>query len=134
VAEALTNPGAVSSEIASEFSQGITPTWFTALPTPIQTYLLGQGATGNSTGILNSTVPHNTTLSRTTATLTHGGKTTHITGVVHTTGGHNTKTQAAASSSSAGASSSSSGGASMPTNIIGAGLAGAVGLVGLLAL
>jgi hypothetical protein len=136
LAEALTNSKAVSLELASEFSEGITPTWFTALPTPVQSYLLQQGASSNATGLVNSTIPHNTTLARTTATLTHNHHTTRITGVVHT-GGHTTKPQAAASSSSAAASSSSSsstGGASMPTNIIGAGLAGAVGLVGLLAL
>jgi hypothetical protein len=133
----LTNKGAVSSKLASEFSAGETPTWFTALPTPIQTYLLGQGGASNATGLLNSTaiVHHNGTASTTKTkpvVVTTHGRTTHLTGVAHTTA-KNTNTQAAASSS-AGASSSSSGGASMPTAIIGAGLAGAVGFVGLLAL
>lgn len=40
VAEALTNSAAVSSEIASEFAHSETPTWFTALPSDIQTYLV----------------------------------------------------------------------------------------------
>ncbi|KAI7365795.1 hypothetical protein KC336_g21373, partial [Hortaea werneckii] len=40
VAEALTNSAAVSSEIASQFSAGETPTWFTALPSDVQTYLI----------------------------------------------------------------------------------------------
>lgn len=39
VAEALTNSAAVSSEIASEFMAGATPSWFAALPSDIQTYL-----------------------------------------------------------------------------------------------
>ena len=133
VAEALTNSQAVASEIASEFSAGSTPAWFTSLPTAIQSYLLGPVASqaANATGLLNSTAVANSSSATVvkTKTNTHG-QTTLVTG-------SNTQTAAGASSSAAsssGASSSSSGGASMPTNIIGAGLAGAVGLVGLLAL
>ncbi|EMD01258.1 hypothetical protein BAUCODRAFT_204022 [Baudoinia panamericana UAMH 10762] len=40
VQEALTNSAAVSSQIASQFSAGQTPTWFTALPSDIQTFLV----------------------------------------------------------------------------------------------
>ena len=65
--------------------------------------------------------------------VTTHARTTHLTGGAHTTKAGSSNTKAAASSSS-GSSSSSSGGASMPTAIIGAGLAGAVGFVGLLAL
>ena len=138
VAEALTNTGAVASQIASEFSVGSTPAWFTALPTGIQSYLLGPVASqvSNGTGLLNSTAIANSSSATVVRTTTSTqGHTTLVTGHGRTTatGGSNTQTGAAASSSGA-SSSSSSGGASMPTNIIGAGLAGAVGLVGLLAL
>lgn len=134
VAEALTDPAAVSSEIASEFSAGITPSWFAALPTGIQSYLLGPAASqaANATGILNSTmIGNSSSVTQVKTTTKPNGQTTIVTDAGRTTnGGGNTQTGAAASAS--GSSSSSQGAA--PTNVIGAGIAGAVGLVGLLAL
>ncbi|KAK1068775.1 hypothetical protein LTR74_005433 [Friedmanniomyces endolithicus] len=63
VAEALTNPSAASSDIAAEFATA-TPSWFTALPTNIQTYLVPlatngaslSAAVGNATAAANSTM------------------------------------------------------------------------------
>ncbi|KAF2085202.1 hypothetical protein K490DRAFT_59036 [Saccharata proteae CBS 121410] len=43
---AITNAAAASSEIESEFAAGMTESWFEALPTDIQSYLLGEGSAG----------------------------------------------------------------------------------------
>ncbi|KAK5123064.1 hypothetical protein LTR85_003260 [Meristemomyces frigidus] len=154
IAEALTNSAAVSSEIASEFAAGNTPTWFTALPSDIQTYLVPAATTaanitsanattilgtatgiaanssavsGAQSGILASASAHNSSVisraSLGTSTASSSGSSSSSTG-----------SSSGSSGSSSGSSSSSSAGASMPTAIIGAGLAGALGVVGLFAL
>ncbi|KAF2162352.1 hypothetical protein M409DRAFT_27356 [Zasmidium cellare ATCC 36951] len=135
IQEALTNSAAVSSEIASEFSAGSTPAWFTALPSDVQTYLVPVASFPNATGSVISAGPTNsanstgnsTTLSRTSTR----GPTTITSTATNSGSGSGSNNGASATQ---GESSSSTGGASMPTNIMGLGLAGAVGLVGVLAL
>ncbi|KAK1823703.1 hypothetical protein LTR12_001889 [Friedmanniomyces endolithicus] len=66
VAEALTNPSAASSDIAAEFATA-TPSWFTALPTDIQTYLVPLATNGASlsAAVGNATAAANATMSST---------------------------------------------------------------------
>jgi hypothetical protein len=127
LAVAITNPSAAATIISSEFATG-TPTWFTKLPSDVQTYFLtAQGAavpTAAPTG-------NNGTLS--TAT----GKFSNSTTAAATSSGLTTKLTSAAASTAAttsAKSSSSTGGAALPTGIVGAGIAGAIGLMGMLAL
>ncbi|KXT10856.1 hypothetical protein AC579_1954 [Pseudocercospora musae] len=120
IQEALTNSAGVSSELASEFAAGQTPSWFTALPSDVQTYLVPAGAiaTANATAITSASgapYPSANSTSRSSTT------------------GSSSETGASGTGSSNESSSSSEAGA-MPTAILGAGLAGAVGIVGLLAL
>jgi len=121
-AVALTNSAAAASEISAEFATG-TPTWFTVLPTDVQTYFLtaAGSAAPMTTGFSNTTVTgkfHNSTTSSAAAT----------------SSAEASSTEAAASASGTASSSSSSGGAAMPTQMISAGLAGALGFIGMLAL
>jgi len=130
VSEALAgSTSAVYKEIASEFAASTTPKWFTALPTPVQTYLLGTGAQSIGGGS-NATMHSNHTTTKggphhhTPAKPTHGQTTQH-----HQPGQQSSSSAAAGSSSS----SSSKGAAALPT-VVSGGIIGAVGLVGLLAL
>ena len=151
LAEAAASPTAFAQEVASEISAGNPPAWYTALPPSVQSYLQQSVATGsvgsvslpsasissvtiiagNSTIVANGTIiPNGNSTIHTTrpATRPHGPP-------AHPTNAQESSAVASASAASASAaSSSSSGGASMPTAIIGAGLAGAVGIVGLFAL
>ena len=153
VAEAMTNPAAASSEIAAEFSTA-TPTWFTALPTDIQTYLVplatgGSVAGANITGAANMTAIATSAIGNSTAV--SAGQSSILaslasqnssvvagatTGTSSGAGSSASATGASATrsaSGSAGASSSSAAGA-IPTAVAGMGLAGVVGIVGLFAL
>ncbi|KAK0825322.1 hypothetical protein LTR03_017490 [Friedmanniomyces endolithicus] len=134
VAEALTNPSAASSDIAAEFATA-TPSWFTALPTNIQTYLVPLATNGASlsAAVGNATAAANSTMSSTM--LANG--TAPSAGVAGMNSMNSSGGSAAAASStgsgSSGASSSSKAGA-VPTAVVGMGLAGMVGMVGLFAL
>ena len=126
LAQAAASPCAFSSEVASEFAAGSTPAWFKSLPANLQSALTATASAGNAT-------------TGATTTTSTGKGTTAV--VVKTTGGKTTGSAAssassasASASSAAASSSSSSGGASMPTAVVGAGLAGAMGIFGLLAL
>jgi len=128
-AEALTNPGAAASAISAEFATA-TPTWFSELSPDIQTYLLGQGATTTalvalSTGLSGSNI---------TATGIYSNTTITSSGAAASSSAAKTTGAAAGTTSGKASTSSSTGGASMPTQVIGAGLAGAIGLIGMLAL
>ncbi|KAJ9628000.1 hypothetical protein H2203_003220 [Taxawa tesnikishii (nom. ined.)] len=178
---ATANPLAASSVIASEFSAGATPSWYSALPSDIQTLLnpvvtgaanassitsaiaggitsapaantsaLGVNSTAISasqSAILASIHAQNSSAivaangTAGVASASGSGASTTSSGSSRTSSG-SSSTSGAAAGSSASSSGSSSGsstsssaaGASMPTAIYGMGLAGAVGLVGLLAL
>ncbi|KAK4543675.1 hypothetical protein LTR36_005320 [Oleoguttula mirabilis] len=162
IAEALTNSAAVSSQIASEFAAGQTPTWFTALPSDIQTYLVPvatnsaalSSAVANITAAANATIIATATGIAGNASAVSGAQSgilasasaanssvisraslgTSTAGSSATSTGSGSSSTSGSSGSSSGSSSSSSAGASMPTAIIGAGLAGVLGVVGLFAL
>jgi hypothetical protein len=130
------HPSQVINSLESEFVAGSVPAWFKGLPSAVQTYIVGGGlnsvapsGAANATGKGNSTATHSKTTGKATGI---GGHHTvnGPTGAHHSSGNGPTH-----SAGGAGASSSSStGGAALPTAIVGAGLAGAVGLVGLFAL
>lgn len=175
--EALTNSAAVSSQIASEFAAGETPSWYSAIPSDIKTYLnpsnsaaassivsdLSSQITGMaSIGTASALQPNMTALSGNStavrasqsailssihaqnssviANATAAGTSSGMMNSASMTGAGSSSTGGAGaggssqSSGSSGSSSSSSAGASMPTAIYGMSLAGAVGLVGVLAL
>jgi uncharacterized membrane protein YgcG len=185
VAEAITNSAAVASEIASQFAAGETPTWYSALPTDIQSYLMPSDAAGVSslTAAASSLVTGgvsavtNATSSASSASITtapgslgtgspllgpNGTVATPngtLVGPNGTTNGNSTNLSSSMSSSSSGSSSSGSGSgsgsnsgsnsgsgsssesstgtsdsAAAPTAFYGIGLAGVVGMVGVLAL
>ncbi|EME89760.1 uncharacterized protein MYCFIDRAFT_210177 [Pseudocercospora fijiensis CIRAD86] len=129
IQEALTNSAGVSSELASEFAAGQTPSWFTALPSDVQTYLVP--AIVDATAVTSASgAPHPS------ANSTSGNTTSIIltTRVTSSSSSSSSETGASATGSSSDSSSSSSEAGAMPTAVLGAGLAGAVGIVGLLAL
>jgi len=133
-AVALTNPAAAASEISSEFSTG-TPTWFTKLPTDVQTYFITAAASAVPTTSAAITGTGGTLFSsNSTATGKFLNSTITSTAAATSSGAATSGGAASSAASGSAASSSSSGGASTPTQIIGAGLAGAMGLIGMLAL
>ncbi|RMZ10505.1 hypothetical protein D0862_03233 [Hortaea werneckii] len=126
VAEALTNSAAVSSEIASQFSAGETPTWFTALPSDMQTYLvpLATNSAAASSALANITAaaPNATLVAPTTgmANMTAvssgmassvGSNSTAVTSVSRGTLGSSSATSGSGSSSTSGSDSDSDSGA-----------------------
>jgi len=126
----ITNAPEVGSIIASSFSAGQTPAWYSALPEDVKSYL----------PILYSeqapTTPVPSVQASISASISSSLNTTTISSV-HSASLKATTTEAssvAGSASSAGASSTSSGGASYPSAVVGAGVAGALGLLGMLAL
>lgn len=135
IQEALTNSAGVSSQLASEFAAGETPTWFTALPTEVQTYLVpaianatavtttGTASATGTGGLIPSNSANGTALSFTSSTLTSTRRTTE-----------SESSQTGASATGSRASSTSSEAGAMPT-IVAMGFAGlAAGMVGVLAL
>ncbi|KAI7157776.1 hypothetical protein KC349_g5373 [Hortaea werneckii] len=125
VAEALTNSAAVSSEIASQFSAGETPTWFTALPSDVQTYLvpLATNSAAASSALANITAaaPNATLVAPTTgmANMTAvssgmassiGSNSTAVTSVSRGTLGSSSATSGSGSSSTSGSDSDSDSG------------------------
>ncbi|KAK4634366.1 hypothetical protein CLAFUW4_00840 [Fulvia fulva] len=137
IQEALTNSAAVASDISAEFAAGSTPAWFTALPTDVQTYLVPSQLYPNATatGTLISVGPTNsanaTGYGNSTRSSSTSGRSTNTVTATETGEGSE---ETGASATQGESSSSSSAGASMPSAIVGMGLAGAVGLVGVLAL
>lgn len=174
VAEALTNSAAVASEIQSQFAAGETPSWYSALPTDVQGYLVPTDAGGvssltaaasslvSSASIAGGNATSNAITSAPSVTgtggLPAGSAGTLIQNGTVTSGGNgtsaagNSSTQltsrtasgpnSAATSDSTGTSggsddsttTDSEGAAAAPTAFLGMGLAGALGVVGILAL
>lgn len=138
----------------------MTPDWFVALPTAVQTYLIGASSTANVSGIaanatavanatatngiynsttgLNGTVPGNGSAVLTTIHSTNSaGMTVNIVSTVKASAtgtAASGATSSGATAASGSTASASRAGAAIPTAIIGGGLAGLVGLVGMLAL
>jgi hypothetical protein len=129
---ALSNPDAATSLIEQAFATG-TPAWFTSLPAEVQTYFETQVAAGPATA--TAAVPLTTGGSGSgNGTAQTTGKYTNGT----TSSSGSTKTVSSAGSTGTGSggagSATSTGGAAVPTAIIGGGIAGLVGLLGMLAL
>ncbi|KAI5369917.1 hypothetical protein Slin15195_G007950 [Septoria linicola] len=150
IQEALTNSAGVSSELASQFAAGETPSWFTALPSDVQTYLVPTGggvpsATAITTGtsISSSATGTGGFIPGTNATLGNGTSTALAsrtsskvqTGLTEGATESETGSSSATSSrTSASSSSTSEAGAGMPTAAVAMGFAGLAGVVGVLAL
>ncbi|KAF1817068.1 hypothetical protein P152DRAFT_7313 [Eremomyces bilateralis CBS 781.70] len=133
LAVAATDTAAVSSIIASEFAAGSTPSWFAALPTDVQTYLLGPDAEASSS-IATGPIP---------SISGDGVLSIQTTKVPPTTGDGSGASNGTTSRTSRPSSRStpvpttapeSTGGAAIPTGVVGVGAAAALGLLGVLAL
>ena len=127
----VTNAAEVGTIIASEFSAGQTPGWYSALPSDVKSYLpilfSEEAATTTPLSSVQASISAGISSSLNTTTISS----------VHSASLKATTTAAgsvAGSASSAGASSTSSAGASYPSAVVGAGVAGALGLLGMLAL
>lgn len=150
VAIGVTNPAEVGSIVASSFSAGNTPAWYSGLPSDVKNYLtvlyaaVTPSSTPSSTPAPSSSASVVTIVSTSvaivsntanTATISPSGNSTVISTVHSATLSPTTlKTGAAASTGTQAASSTSTGGASLPTAVMGAGIAGAIGFLGMLAL
>ncbi|KAF2223124.1 hypothetical protein BDZ85DRAFT_282158 [Elsinoe ampelina] len=143
IQEALTNSDAVSSQIASEFAAGQTPSWFTALPTDIQSFLIGGAAETGTPASNSATATGNSTSSATGAAGNASASVTEISGSISSrissaTGAIGSAASSgasrASSAASAGSTAGSSGMAAKPTGVIGGAMLGAAGIIGLLAL
>jgi len=130
-AVALTNPAAAASEISSEFETG-TPTWFTKLPTDVQTYFIT--AAGSAVPTTTAFTGTGGSLYSSNSTSTGKFLNSTITSTGSTTSDSATTSGSGTAASTTASSSSSTGGASLPTQVIGAGIAGALGVLGMLAL
>jgi hypothetical protein len=106
---AITDP-AVQSSLASDFSAGKTPSWYSALPSDVKSYI-------NSAEGVTSNLP----LSSVASSLTAGVSSIKS----------SASSQISAASASAAGSSSSTGGAPAPTGAIVASMAGVVGVLAL---
>ncbi|KAG8625800.1 hypothetical protein KVT40_006201 [Elsinoe batatas] len=136
VQEALTNSDAVSSQIASQFAAGQTPSWFTALPTNIQSFLIGGAAETGTPASNSATATGNSSSSATGVAGNASASVTEISGSVSSIIGGPTSAirSGAPAASSRSSSAGSSGMAAKPTGVIGGAMLGAAGIIGLLAL
>ncbi|KAF4307035.1 hypothetical protein GTA08_BOTSDO04983 [Botryosphaeria dothidea] len=145
---ALTNQAAVSSIIASEVAAGSPQPWISALPSDIQSYLFAAATAGVSitaaptatpTAGANATSALSSIVSSVAAGNSSSNATTTGSSASSTSSSSEESSAASESSSATGtrsgssASASSTGGAALPT-AVGAGLAGVVGIIGMLAL
>ncbi|KAF2496190.1 hypothetical protein BU16DRAFT_581588 [Lophium mytilinum] len=157
---AITNQNEVGSIIASSFSAGETPGWYSALPNDVKSYLpilyAEQTPTPSSSSVASaSSTPApsssssvltviSTVVGTVSATISPSGNGT-VVSTVHsptlsaTTAGSESSIASAsgasgASGATAAASSTQTGGASYPTAVMGAGIAGALGFLGMLAM
>lgn len=125
----VTNAPEVGSIIASAFAAGETPAWYSALPSDVKSYLpillSEEAATATPSVQASISAIISSSLNTTTISSVHSASLKATT----TAAG-----SAAGSASSAGASHTSTGGASYPSAVVGAGVAGALGLLGMLAL
>lgn len=146
----VTNAAELGSIIASSFSAGETPGWYSALPTDVKSYLtvlyseVASTTAGASSVLAPLTTPLGNTASLSSiqasisASISSSLNTTTISSV-HSASLKASTTAAGSAAGSAAASSAlssskSTGGAAYPTAVVGAGVAGAIGLLGMLAL
>ncbi|KAF2274575.1 uncharacterized protein EI97DRAFT_102752 [Westerdykella ornata] len=131
VSSALADPSAFSSELASSLSAGSTPGWYQSLPADVKSYLpLLYPAVAPATTTPPSSEPTGAETSSGAAPTVSGspsGKNvTSITSVLSPT--------PSASKTGPASSQSSGGAAALPTGMINAGVVGALGLLGMIAL
>jgi hypothetical protein len=134
LAIAVTNAAEVGSIIESEFSAGQTPAWYSALPSDVKSYL--PILYSEEAAAATSVAPITSVQASISGGISSSLNTTTISSV-HSASLKATTTAAgsvAGSAASAGASSTSTAGASYPSAVVGAGVAGALGLLGMLAL
>lgn len=125
------SPAALVSQLQSSLSAGSTPEWYAALPTNVRSILpsLFPAATSAVTTPATTEAPVPTSAGTGTGTISNIRNSTTVSTV-------RSPTLSASSSidGEASATSSSTGGASYPTAVFGAGVAGALGVLGMLAL
>ncbi|TID21541.1 putative transporter [Venturia nashicola] len=130
---AITNPAAAATLIQGEFATG-TPAWFGQLPPDVQTYFITAAGAAIPAATTPATTPIGTgtgSMANSTATGKYNNGTT---AAPTSTAGTTKLSTTAATTAPAGAKKTSTGGASLPTGIVGAGIAGAAGLLAMLAL
>ncbi|KAF2189549.1 hypothetical protein K469DRAFT_700758 [Zopfia rhizophila CBS 207.26] len=132
VSLATANPSAFSAQLASSLSAGQTPEWYQALPSDVKSYL---------PKLYPNTVSAVTTASETAAASLSSSLASERSSISASISSAANSTAVAAVSSAAlaptgganSATTASTGGASYPT-AVGAGIAGAMGFLGMLAL
>lgn len=141
----IINDPAYASSFESAFSAGSSPSWFTALPTDVKSYLhtytgfvgIASAAAGIQSDAANATTAAgNDTASSTGAAHASGASmTTSTSGASSGSGMMSTTSSsgnpASTGSSSASAAKATTGGATRPTGVIAAGFVGAAGVLGL---
>jgi len=134
IAKATGDPAAFSSELDSSLKAGSTPEWYAALPSDVKSYLpkLYPAETPASTTPVETSTPAPTSVGSTypvVSDMPTGGNSTVITTVAsptpRPTDGGNTDIPT---------STEFTGGAAYPTGMVGAGVAGAIGFLGMLVL
>ncbi|KAF2842497.1 hypothetical protein M501DRAFT_998822 [Patellaria atrata CBS 101060] len=137
-ASAITNPTGFAQDVASSFQAGETPTWFSMLPSDIQScFAAGAIATEIPSSIMtvtgDATIQTSTVVSTDVMTSTGESTTATIT-EEHTSTMTDVVSSETETDSAAEETSTSTGGAALPTAVIGAGVAGALGFLGMIAL
>lgn len=128
----VVNDPSYASSFASAFSAGSSPSWFTALPTDVKSYLHTYtgfaGLASAAVGIQSVTASETTTGSGTSSATGTGGASSTGSGMMSTTSGPSSST---ASAASATGSTATTAGAVRPTGALAAGAAGVLGILGL---
>ncbi|SMR63574.1 unnamed protein product [Zymoseptoria tritici ST99CH_3D1] len=123
VSQVLSDPAAFLSSVESDASKGQFPSWFSALPSDVKSYL-GVEASATATGDSSEMTSAGDSEATDFSSMMTGGSGAMETG----------STTSSSGGGATAASSTSSGGAAAETKVVGMGIAGAVGLVGLLVL
>jgi hypothetical protein len=137
LALAYTNPGAFQSAMYSSLSAGNIPDWYQSLPSDVKTILPqlypAEAAATPTADSTSSSEAETTSTAVETSTAVVGTISGKPTGGANVTSTVNSPTLSRTSSGS-GAPSQTSNGASVPTAVIGSGIAGALGVFGMLLL
>lgn len=128
----VVNDPSYASSFESAFSAGSSPSWFTALPTDVKSYLHTYtgfaGLASAAAGIQSVTANETTTGSGSSSATGTSGASSTGSGMMSTTSG---PSSSGASAASATSSKATTGGAVRPTGALAAGAAGVVGILGL---
>ncbi|KAF2018636.1 hypothetical protein BU24DRAFT_101199 [Aaosphaeria arxii CBS 175.79] len=122
---AFQNPSSFGAEVASSISAGNPPAWYTGLPADVKSALPSlYPAAAVTTPSATPTSAASSSQASSASSESESASSSAAT----------TSSPSSSSAASAAPSSSSTGGAAAPTAVVGAGLAGLMGVVGLLAL